>query len=696
MAQGGTIRRCIRWTAAAAVALGTMAPAALAADASAWVKQVNDIYLGRDRMLPDAQRAEKILFPALSAMQAPPAELTTALQAALVAPGDPSWSAASEWAAGEAQQKALEAMKSIGGADKPVAFLHLYGEDQVPAEWKSAGLYVDLGTPPLLAAAQFEYLGAMDRLSLLTQVEATRLGDAGKATDALNLLADYVLMARLMADREFRAEMRWGMDAMTQGFERIRDVAWVYRDGLTDMQIKDVIDRLNAPKLRLDRLVLPKADRFAAEQVLEEVFVARQGPDPDKFGATMARLSAKDRPLMLFGESARWQQAATGHANTFDTTDAVADVYGGWEYRWNLPAFDKILEQPSDYERLDKAKFPMVTAVLGPVADLFNARQKLQAEAAATRAGLGVLAFQRRTKTWPAEQALTRPTYVKELERDPWSRDNNTFVYFVPIRDQPRGARELPKPHIIGVMGAGGAPEGIPEPEITLDLLRQALGAAFIDFADDPRVASAPDNSAELDRLFTEYVGKTATELKATLSEWRRYEQAIERAIRSNDTAQFMTALRDMGGTLADVAQSRGKLEDVYNEVMAARQARAEQTGQIASTEGRVVLAGLDSFVASLDDSTFVLYSAGFDQRPDWAQRVGEAGSDVLYWPPLLTLVRDHLKEASLAPRELAAAWLDFEPLRMAAAPKLDPSNPSGEKGPSRSSSPSGPPRRIN
>ena len=43
MAQGGTIRRCIRWTAAAAVALGTMAPAALAADASAWVQRVNNI-----------------------------------------------------------------------------------------------------------------------------------------------------------------------------------------------------------------------------------------------------------------------------------------------------------------------------------------------------------------------------------------------------------------------------------------------------------------------------------------------------------------------------------------------------------------------------------------------------------------------------------------------------------------------------
>jgi len=691
MAQSRMVRGMTGLLAAALTAGLGIAPVALGAEPAAWVAKVNDIYRGRDRMLPDDQRSEKTLLPAVGAIEAPPAELATVLRAALLAPGDALWSEADAWAQREPQRAALEALKKVGASEKPMAFLLLYGADEVPAEWKSADMYVDLGNPPLLAGAQFGYLHGLDRLAMLTHVEATRLGEAGQALDALNLLTDLVLFGRQMADREYRVEMRWGMDTMARGLERIRDVAWVRRDALSDQDLKKIIDRLDSANLRLDRLVLPKADRFAAEQVIEQAYVERQGPNPDNFGATMARLSAKDRPLTVFGESARWQTMAAQQAGTFDTIDAVADVFGGWEYRWNLPAFDRALEAPSDYERLDKSKFAMVDTIMGKIDELFHKRQALRAELGATRAGLAALAFQRRNKTFPSELSLTRPNYVKELERDPWSKDGNPFMFFVPIRDQPRGERDLPKPHMIAVLGVGGAPEGMPEEVVTLESVKLLLGAVMIEYAEDPRGIDLPDNSPELDRIFEEFVGKTAMEVRATLKEWRQLEQAAERAEKSNNTADYARAVRDMGAKLAEIAQARGKLEQVHAEVTAAREARRAK-GVAASTEGRTPMAGMPSFLVPLDDSYFVLYSAATDQVGEWARSVGEGGSDILYWPSLLTLTRAHLEAQSLEPTTLGDAWIDFQPMMGAPAPKPSAETP-GSK-PSSSSPSSNPNRR--
>lgn len=47
-----------------------------------------------------------------------------------------------------------------------------------------------------------------------------------------------------------------------------------------------------------------------------------------------------------------------------------------------------------------------------------------------------------------------------------------------------------------------------------------------------------------------------------------------------------------------------------------------------------------DSFTVELTDDEFVLYSAGFNGEPDRALRVGPGGDDILYWPPMLSLVR--------------------------------------------------------
>ncbi|GAB4544030.1 MAG: hypothetical protein Tsb0013_00790 [Phycisphaerales bacterium] len=48
------------------------------------------------------------------------------------------------------------------------------------------------------------------------------------------------------------------------------------------------------------------------------------------------------------------------------------------------------------------------------------------------------------------------------------------------------------------------------------------------------------------------------------------------------------------------------------------------------------------SFTISLDDSQFLLYSVGPDGMDNRAKKVGAGGNDVLIWPPLMSLTRQH------------------------------------------------------
>jgi hypothetical protein len=51
-------------------------------------------------------------------------------------------------------------------------------------------------------------------------------------------------------------------------------------------------------------------------------------------------------------------------------------------------------------------------------------------------------------------------------------------------------------------------------------------------------------------------------------------------------------------------------------------------------------------FEADIDDSTFVLFSVGPDGANNAARVVGEDGKDILYWPSILSLMRQHQIDA--------------------------------------------------
>jgi len=53
-------------------------------------------------------------------------------------------------------------------------------------------------------------------------------------------------------------------------------------------------------------------------------------------------------------------------------------------------------------------------------------------------------------------------------------------------------------------------------------------------------------------------------------------------------------------------------------------------------------LGRLSSFDVQLDDTTFVVYSVGPDGEPNKARSAGPGGTDILYWPPIMSLTRQH------------------------------------------------------
>lgn len=640
------------------------------ADGPDAVARLNAIYTGRDRAVPDERRADKVLLPAVAAMAEPPAFLTTQLTAALLAPADGNWAEAESWALGGAQQEAVEALRKVGAPDGRFAFLQPYG----PVPGAPEGLTTDLGDPPIIAAAQFGALEGLSRLGLLAHVEATRLARAGEVRDACDLMLDWFTLGRMMADREMLQEVRWGGERMAEALERLRDIAHEHASALTEQDCKDLIDRLDAKKALVDRVQIPDGEMIAMEQIIARAFVPREGPSAETFGSTMARASASQRPLALFGEAARWNDAAGAHGGTFDTIDRANAVYKDIVFRWGLPTNDPVLKTPTDYQRLDKERFAAVDAVLGELTSLFPLRERVVMEVRGTRMSLAVVAFKARQGIFPPNIRAVKPAYVVELEGDPaldepFRLNDVPFQYFVPIRDQPRGERELPKPHTIRV-ALDALPNRVPD----------EAAIARLD-------AMATEGNEELVKGLAELITldvSRARDMDPVLDAVRDATSGLQIVpADGTDGAELARAVEDLGVNLSAVngrAAARA-LADLEAKVRADWGGRDRRALLGALTPEAVAAAFVSAWedevkkaarsdqgylTTALDDSGFVLYSIGSNRIPEWARNVGEGGSDILIWPPLVSLLRDAAEESGIEPSELRAGWTTFEPDRSA------------------------------
>jgi hypothetical protein len=443
----------------AAVLVALAAPAPVRADE--FIDRVNAAY----KDIAPQKRSDLVLLAAVAKMQPPPASVSDIGKAMVLPKGASGWEAAEAWAKGETQKAVLDALAKVT-KDESMAFGQPYGADALANSGTDgialvqAGLYTDLGDPPMLAAARFLYLGSLEGVGSLVNVEATRLAGEGKVVDAIDLLTNWLYFSRQMADRRFFQECRWGVRSMIATLDRIRDVAYGdFRSAnptLKAEQITPILDRLKTDDgyLMGDRLAFPDANYIAAQQAVAMTFATKSGPGPN-FGQTMARLATTKRPLRLFDEAARWDTAAKSHADTIDTTKRIDAVFGDWAARWRLSFFDRLNSNTPEYDQTSGTKFSLVKTIIPDMGVLFNDRQVLRTQLIGTRDALALVAYREAFGNFPPDVSSVRPRFLKALEPDPFNPDVRSdfpLMYFVPIRDQRFGEREEPRPHEMNVV----------------------------------------------------------------------------------------------------------------------------------------------------------------------------------------------------------------------------------------------------
>lgn len=444
--------------------LGVATAAALTASAAAqpdeFVKHVNDTY----KNIAAARRSDSVLLTALAKLDPPPSGVSVVDDAALLPAGAPAFKAAGEWAKAPAQQAALAVLVTItkeSDFNKSYAFGQPYGADAVEPAMVRAKMYTELGDPPTLAAGQHLFAPALDRMACLVNVEATRLVAEGKPAEAMDLLINWVYFGRQMADRAFSREVCWGLKAMAQGLERVRDLGYgdmLGSKGVKPERIRVMLDRLaEEGYTSLSRMTFPQGDRAGAEQAVARVFHGGAKVDEKVFAPTMARLGSAGEPLRLFSEASRWRAAAGRQADGEFTRDRLKGLFEDWNTRWNADWFDRVQTLQPEYERLDRSSLAVLTQSVPDLGRMLELRQVVRTELVGTRASLALLAHAYTQHSFAPQFSAIRPLWLVKLEIDPFNPNRvngpqGWLTYMVPMRDTPKGPRGEGVPYEISVV----------------------------------------------------------------------------------------------------------------------------------------------------------------------------------------------------------------------------------------------------
>lgn len=406
--------------------------------------------------IPKSKRSDLILLPTLVDLVSPPAEVAKVGQAVLMLPTSDAWPTVEAWAKAAPQQAVLKALADITKEEDyhvAMVFAQGYGVEAAleTTDLIAAGMYTELGDPPMLANAVFGYLPKMRETEILANVEATRLVAAGDSVGALDTLFHLMYFGRQMADRPMLPEKSFGMNVIGRALERIRDV--VYQDMRSPQRrldykaLRGYVERLeeNTGYLGINRIPLPTGTFLAADQVLNRVLEYKKGVNEATFAVVLARVASHDRPLRLFSEMAYWDTARPQHEGWYASRDMLVgrDENGGlvydWTKRWNLSPHDSLVKSPSDYKRhvARGPRFAALRAVLSGVETLFPMRLALRAEVAGTRMALAIYGYTRQqNETFPPLLSSIRPAFVSAIDNDPYSTSRQPLGYFVPIRDR--------------------------------------------------------------------------------------------------------------------------------------------------------------------------------------------------------------------------------------------------------------------
>lgn len=456
----------------ACLCLSLVAGAAAPAVADQFTDQINAPFVN---LSPD-RRAELVLLPLLVKMDAPPASINDRARAMLMQSTFAGWSEAEAWAKGPNQRAVIDALIRITKEEDPLkayVFALGYGVEASPRQLVRDRMYIELGDPPTIAAAQLLYMPKLDEMVYLIHIESTRLASEGKVSDAVDLLTSLAYFGRMMVDRPLMRESKWGLDLISNSMERIRDVLYLdLRSGRkldiarVPAQIKRIA--LENSYLDLSRTRVPGGDITGVSQVVARVYKPDGSVDERTFATTLARLGSVDFPLRLFSEASRWRALQGVQSDKFAAENAVRGITSDFTRRWQIDWWDRHMGTPSELESIDKEKFAAIAAAIRDQRPILDAMQIAKVEVGGTRTCLALSAQWINTGNMPTNIAMIRPRWVDKLDLDYFDASRLTgnqprFQFTIPMTDR-RGLRpgETPKPMDVEIVPQYGAPFSVP------------------------------------------------------------------------------------------------------------------------------------------------------------------------------------------------------------------------------------------
>lgn len=456
----------------ACVCLTLLAGAAAPAVADQFTDQINAPF----QNVSQERRAELVLLPLLTKMDEPPATVSDRTRAMLMQSTFAGWNDAQTWANGANQRAVIDALKAVTKETDPLkahVFALGYGVEASPRQLVRDRMYIELGDPPTIAAAQLLYMPKLDQMVCLIHVEATRLAAEGKVSDAVDLMTSLSFFGRMMVDRPLMREAKWGIDLMNNSMERLRDILYLDLQGGRKLDINRAPDQLKriaveGSYLDLSRARVPNGDIIGVSQVVARVYNADGSVDERTFATTLARLGATEFPLRLFSEASRWRGLQSMQADRFAAESVVRGITSDFTRRWQIDWWDRHMGTPSELDNVDKDKFAAISAAITEQRPLLDAMQVAKVEIGGTRTCLALAAQWINTGNMPTNIAMIRPRWVDKMDTDYFDasrlRGNQPRFYFtIPMTDR-RGLRpgETAKPMDVEIVPQYGAPFSVP------------------------------------------------------------------------------------------------------------------------------------------------------------------------------------------------------------------------------------------
>ena len=390
------------------------------------VKRLNESF---DRVQGSSKSYDP-LFKAYLELTDPPANIDDSESLIQVWNGMDGWDKVADWA--KANTSVTDVM--VQTQDRFILGLP-YGEENVPSEFREAGLCIRVGIDGNIAAMDYPYFKAIRMLGILGTAQMNRLAEDKKFDEAFDIGMATLRMLRQACDQQMLQEKFFSFQELSEGLQSHRNLMYQYLEQVP----ADIFRRLGTKEYpflkptdnqRLKRMEMPEGDRLVAEAVLDSAFNDDGQPDPEVFASTFSVIQAKDAPLTQFGAAKRWMRIAEVHGSLDASKEKLTDIYDDWWRRWKMRQYNEMMDLPTELSKVNTIRYAAVMMTVTDIQLLFRAREQLITEINGTTISAGLCGYHVEFDSWPNDKEKVYALYApKRFDFDPYDAGYGRLIY---------------------------------------------------------------------------------------------------------------------------------------------------------------------------------------------------------------------------------------------------------------------------